>query len=78
MDKSVHNEQLKLLANWMNAVSVTVIGAGGLLPLLSMYFGVGTPIRDEWMLWPMVSICAGVATSLHSLGAFFLEGLTDG
>lgn len=78
MNKTVGNEKLKLLANWLNAVSVTVIGAGGFLPLLSVYVGVGTPMREQWLVWPLVGVCIAAATSLHLLGGLFLEGLSDG
>lgn len=78
MDKTVQNEKLKLLANWLNALSVTVVGAGGLLPLLSVYVGVGVPMREQWLVWPLVGVCITVATALHLLGGYFLEGLSDG
>jgi amino acid transporter len=78
MNRTAQNEKLKLLANWLNAVSVTVIGAGGFLPLLSVYVGVGPPMREQWLVWPLVSVCTAIAAGLHLLGAFYLEGLTDG
>jgi hypothetical protein len=78
MNRTVRNEALKLAANWMNAASVTVIGAGGLLPMLSIYFGIGTPVREQGGAWLLFIVCAFVAAGLHFLGQFFLRRLIDG
>ena len=77
MSKNSDNEKLKLLANWMNAASVTVFGAGGLLPLLSVYGGVGTPMREPDFAWRLLIVCSLIAAALHWGGSLFLGRLSD-
>lgn len=78
MSKTANSERAKLLANWMNAVSVTVLGAGGLLPLLSVYFGIGPPMRYPEYVLPLFAICSSVSIGLHWTGSLILGRLSDG
>jgi hypothetical protein len=77
MSKNSGNEKIKLLANWMNAASVTVLGAGGLLPLLSVYAGVGTPMREPAFAWQLLIICSLIAAVLHWGGSLYLGRMSD-
>lgn len=78
MSKIGSTEKTKLLANWMNAVSVAVFGAGGLLPLLSVYVGVGPPVREPDLVWQIFAFCLVVALGLHWFGSLILGRLSDG
>ncbi len=78
MSKTARNEKWKLLANWMNAASVTVFGAGGLLPLLSVYVGIGPPIREPELVWQTFAFCLFIAIGLHWFGSLILGRLSDG
>jgi len=77
MSKTANHERAKLLANWMNAVSVTVLGAGGLLPVLSAKFGIGAPVREPEYVWHLLVICTSASAALHLLGSLILGRLSD-
>jgi hypothetical protein len=73
----VKNETLKLTANWCNAASVTVSGAGVVVPVLSTYFHFGPPITDTESFWSLVVLGATTAICLHLLGQLILGGLDE-
>jgi hypothetical protein len=73
----VKNETLKLMANWCNAASVTISGAGVVLPVLSEYFHFGQPVTDSESIWSLVVIGATAAICLHLLGQLVLGGLDE-
>ena len=73
----VKNETLELMANWCNAASVTVGGAGVVVPILSRYFHIGPPVEDAESLGGLVIICAILSASLHLLGQMVLGGLDE-
>jgi hypothetical protein len=77
MSKTASTERAKLLANWMNAVSVTVLGAGALLPVLSVHFGIGAPMRYPEYVWHLLVICTSASGGLHLLGSLILGRLSD-
>ena len=78
MNKTANNERVKLLASWLNSVSVAILGAGGLLPLLSVYVGVGAPMREPELAWPAFAFCVVAAIALHWAGSLLLRRLSDG
>jgi hypothetical protein len=47
----VKNETLKLMANWCNAASVTLGGAGVVVPILSKYYHIGSPLDEPEAVW---------------------------
>jgi hypothetical protein len=73
----VKNETLKLMANWCNAASVTLSGAGVVVPVLSKYYEIGPPLRDGEAVWNLVTLCAALAICLHVLGQLVLGGLDE-
>ncbi|MDO9442067.1 MAG: hypothetical protein Q7T73_14350 [Beijerinckiaceae bacterium] len=74
----VKNETLKLMANWCNAASITVGGAGVFVPILSKYYRFGPPLSETESIWGLIVLCALLSLGLHLLGQMFLGGLDEG
>lgn len=73
----VKNETLKLMANWCNAASVTLGGAGVVVPILSKYYHIGAPLDEPETVWGLVILCGTLAVGLHLLGQLVLGGLDE-
>lgn len=76
MSKNARNERIKFLATWFNGVSLTLVGAGVVLPLLSALFRVGNPVEVTTAYY-VTPICALGSLILHILGHRILGGLID-
>jgi hypothetical protein len=75
--KNARNERLKLFAAFLNAFAVAILGAGGLLPALSHYFGIGAPIgHPEWLL-SLFWLCLATSAGTHLLAQLILGGVVD-
>jgi VIT1/CCC1 family predicted Fe2+/Mn2+ transporter len=69
----VHNESLKLNANWCNAMSVAIIASGVVLPIFAYLFS-----PDANAAFPdfgLLTICVAVGLLLHMRGQWVLGGL---
>ncbi len=71
----VENETVKLIANWLNGMSIALVGAGIFVPLVNQLVGNNT--------WPPEQVafllvgCVVVAAILHLVGQKVLRGLHE-
>lgn len=73
----VRNESLKLVANWLNAASVAVIGAGVFAPIVYHIYGFGPRMDNPAVIWSLVLICICVGVALHLVGRAAIGLLHD-
>lgn len=72
MIDQVHNESLKLVANWLNAASIAIVGGGAILPVIAfLYGGVDAEIPEP----SLVVLCFTFGLALHCSGQFVIGGL---
>lgn len=76
MPDLVHNETIKLAANWLHAASVAVVAGGVIVPVASYVYGTTPqmPVPD----WGLFLICVGFGLFLHLTGQALLGGLDNG
>lgn len=72
MIDQVHNETLKLAANWLNALSVAVTGGGSVLPVITYVFG---GANAEWPETSLLILCFVAGLTLHWFGQLVIGGL---
>jgi hypothetical protein len=72
---SIRNEQLKLTANWFNAVSVAVMTAGALAPAAYMLLDLGTKQLDPINTARAALCCVVISAGLHIVGRVLLGEL---
>lgn len=73
----IKNETLKLIANWCNSASVTLGGAGVVVPILSKYYYLGPQPQDDDSIWSLVVICGSLSLIIHLAGQVFIGGLDE-
>lgn len=71
----VENETVKLIANWLNGMSIALIGAGIFVPLVNQLVGNNTWALDQLAL--VLIGCVIVAAILHLGGQKVLRGLHE-
>lgn len=75
MANLIENETVKLVANWLNGMSLTVIGAGIVIPVINQVIG-SNPISRAGLVL-LVLGCLIFAYVLHLFGRKVLRGLHD-
>jgi len=74
-DKLVHNEQTKLLANFVNSAAVSFLAAGVIAPAISLLNA--TIDRPAWQLALLLVGCLVISGSLHYAARQVLKGLVE-
>ena len=72
----VHNEQVKVTANWLNTLATATVTVGVLAPLASAIYGLGLPPPNVVALLPALVIWFLAALALHLGARHVLRGLT--
>lgn len=70
----VQNERLKLLATYLNGLSIAVFAVGGLAPLFSLPNG-SLPASSTAFVTIVGVVCFLVSGALHYAGSLVLKGL---
>ena len=71
----VKNETLKLIANWCNAASVALVGAGAFAPVVGFVYEIGPQVGNPAQIWSLAVICLCAGLGLHLIGQVVLGGL---
>ena len=71
----LHNERVKLTANWLNTLATATATVGGLAPLASAVYGVNpSPLAYAYLL-VVLAIWFFAAVGLHFAARHVLRGL---
>ncbi|MET0969220.1 MAG: hypothetical protein ABWY18_08480 [Tardiphaga sp.] len=76
-NKTVSNEQTKLLAIFFNSLAVAFLTTGIIGPVVAIIYGFGGGKPDGVLVLLSSSICAVVSGCLHLVGRFALEGMKE-
>jgi hypothetical protein len=77
MNKTVHNERLKLTASWLNAVATALMAAGVFAPVASQIYGFGSNRADKSLVLISSVVCVTLSLGLHLIGRQLLGGLEE-
>jgi hypothetical protein len=77
MNKTVHNERLKLTASWLNAVATALMAAGVFAPVASQIYGFGSNRADKSLVLISSVLCVTLSLGLHLIGRQLLGGLEE-
>jgi hypothetical protein len=77
MSKLVHNEGLKLFANWLNSLSVTILAAGVVAPVASVALEITPRSVATDQLAKFALICMCISGALHLSAQLVIMGLSD-
>lgn len=66
---------MKLMANWLNGMSITLVGAGIFIPVINQTIG-NNPVSPVNFALLLVA-CLLIALSLHLAGQKILRGLHE-
>jgi hypothetical protein len=72
---NVHNERIKLVANWFNTLATAIVTAGALVPAAQFIFGILTPGIDPFVIYGSGGLCFGIGILLHAFGQWLLGSL---
>lgn len=75
MANLVENETVKLIANWLNGMSIALVGAGIFVPLVNQLVGNNAWAPEQLAL--LLISCVIVAAILHLSGQKVLRGLHE-
>ena len=73
----VHNERIKLTANWFSELGTALMAAGVFAPMAALVYGLS---RLESSLFPMsvaIVACFAIGTALHLVGRRALARLRE-
>lgn len=77
MSKAASNEQLKLLASYLNALAVAFISVGLIGPLFASFYGiVGTGVTALTLAGGIL-VCLLMSAALHIAGRALLGGIQE-
>lgn len=71
------NESIKLIATWLNALSVAAIAAGVFAPLVYNVYDFGPKMAPDTPLGSFAVVCICLGLALHLIGHLVLGGLRD-
>lgn len=77
LSKVARNERLKMFASALNSSGVGISLAGIVLPILSVYFGVGQQLKSPDQLWILVAVSVFCVLMLQIVSYHILGALID-
>ena len=77
MSKLVLNEGLKLFANWLNSLSVTILAAGVIAPVVSVTLEISPRSVPVDQLAKFALICMCISIALHLSAQLVISRLSD-
>ena len=73
----VHNEQVKLTANWLSALAAALVAAGVFAPVAALIYGFTPVVMGDRYLFAIAFGCFVLGSVLHLLGRVFLGRLRE-
>jgi hypothetical protein len=73
----IHNEQIKLTANWLNTLATAIVAAGVFAPLAAQIYGVSQMPRFGVPVALLTGCCFVFGAVLHLLGRLALRRLRE-
>jgi hypothetical protein len=61
----VHNERIKLTANWINGLATAIVTAGALAPLAAVIYGLSSMALPGAYLSLLVAVCFSMGLIIH-------------
>jgi hypothetical protein len=69
----VHNERIKLTANWLNTLATGLIAAGVFAPAIAVLYGLSSLSLGSVFVAAVLAGCIALGAAIH-LGAWLLLG----
>lgn len=64
-DHTIHNERMKLTANYLNGIALAVLGVGAFAPLVAFLYGTSNMTLPAWVVPAGFVICVFTSFGLH-------------
>ncbi|MGJ5178074.1 hypothetical protein ACQR16_08255 [Bradyrhizobium oligotrophicum] len=69
------NENIKLIANWLNTVATAILTIGAFVPIANFVFEILPKGTNETLVFAAAGICIVLAVSIHFSGHMVLRKL---
>ncbi len=73
----IHNERIKLTANWLNALATALVATGAIAPVAAWLYGFPSAVADALDLGILSAACTLSGAGLHWLARRVLGGLKE-
>ena len=73
----VHNERIKLTANWLNALATALVAAGTFAPFAALVYAFSNAMADRASLAVSAGVCFTGGIALHIGGRVMLRRLHE-
>ena len=77
MNKAASNEQLKLLANYCNALAAAFVSVGLIGPLFALFYGIVAAGVAALTVAAGIFVCLLMSAALHFAGRAILGGIQE-
>jgi ABC-type uncharacterized transport system permease subunit len=77
MNKAASNEQLKLLANYLNALAAAFVSVGLIGPLFALFYGIVAAGVTATTIAAGIMVCLFMSAALHVAGRAILGGIQE-
>lgn len=73
----IHNERIKLTANWLNTLATALVATGAIAPVAAWLYGFPTATADPLTPGFLSAACSLSGATLHYLARTVIEGMTS-
>lgn len=73
----IHNERIKLTANWLNTLATALVATGAIAPVATWLYGFPTATADPLTPGFLSAACSLSGATLHYLARTVIEGMTS-